>query len=293
MKADLHFHGPIGFQPHWLKVQGYFGKDENVLRKIADRCFEREIDICAITSEETEIPRGSIHDRFGYMIKTWGKATKAAGYGVDLLGKNVLVLTRKRFTEQDKLYLVNGQTVIIGEKGKRLDHLVVGSNSVPNDMGLLDTLMYCDYNGLIQIAEHPFALSHFGMGEKVLETHLGYYDAVEGHNSQLCLPAFMSGLPVVGNYTRTQNRKAKDFAAVHNKPYVATSDGHRVDDVGISYINTLNQINDASEEQFIGGLKRAIKDKRFTVHEEYEPLGRWLNWVSKFKIGTTLGLDKK
>ncbi|MCU0642454.1 MAG: hypothetical protein MUF61_02650 [archaeon] len=160
-------------------------------------------------------------------------------------------------------------------------------------MNLIDTLLYCDYNGLTQIAEHPFALSHFGMGERVLENHLKYYDAVEGHNSQLCLPAFMSSFPVVGNYTRTQNEKAKQFAISHKKPYVATSDGHRVCDVGISYINTKDAIGTASESKFLSDLKAAVHSGRFTTHEGYESLARWINWVAKFKIGTSLGLDKK
>ncbi len=62
MKADLHMHGPIGFQEYWLKVQGY--QDKNILREIVDICFKKEIDICAITSQEMEIPSSSIHDRF-------------------------------------------------------------------------------------------------------------------------------------------------------------------------------------------------------------------------------------
>ena len=27
IRADLHMHGPIDFQPYWLKKQGYAGKN--------------------------------------------------------------------------------------------------------------------------------------------------------------------------------------------------------------------------------------------------------------------------
>lgn len=39
MKADLHMHGPIGFQPYWLKAQSYAGK--NLLKEIADEAFKK------------------------------------------------------------------------------------------------------------------------------------------------------------------------------------------------------------------------------------------------------------
>lgn len=53
IRADLHMHGPIGFQPYWLRIQGYEGK--NLLKLIADVCIARKINLCSITSDAFEI----------------------------------------------------------------------------------------------------------------------------------------------------------------------------------------------------------------------------------------------
>lgn len=58
-------HGAIGFQPYWLREQGYSGK--NLLQLLADQCFARDIKICAVTSQEDHIPPLSVHDRFGIL----------------------------------------------------------------------------------------------------------------------------------------------------------------------------------------------------------------------------------
>ena len=65
IKADLHMHGPIGLQKYWLKSQGY--GITNPLEEISKHCFDKNIEICAITSDENEIPRNSVHDRFNWL----------------------------------------------------------------------------------------------------------------------------------------------------------------------------------------------------------------------------------
>jgi len=42
-RADLHMHGSIGFQPYWLKKQGY--AEKNLLQLIVDQCFVKGITI--------------------------------------------------------------------------------------------------------------------------------------------------------------------------------------------------------------------------------------------------------
>ena len=66
-----------------------------------------------------------------------------------------------------------------------IDHLVVGSNQVPNLKSLDYTVKYCKDNGLIQIAEHPLFEEHGGMGRENLEKYTENIIAIEGHNSQL------------------------------------------------------------------------------------------------------------
>ena len=134
IKADLHMHGPIGFQKRWLELQGYNKPGTNLLKLIADTCFERGIDLCAITSEEFEIPKGSVHDRFDYLVKEARYLPKE--YEHDKKA-DILLSVEK----QGRLvYIINGQTVIAYDGKRRVDHLVVGSNQVPNKRHLGETI---------------------------------------------------------------------------------------------------------------------------------------------------------
>ena len=173
MRTDLHMHGPIGFEPYWLKVQGY--KGQNLLKLIADTCFERDIGICAITSESDQIDKNgiierySIHDRLGYLEKEFlSDLDLLPNYSTDKFGLNSIIVEK----DNKKLYLISGQTPAIIDKGKRLDHLVIGSNKVPNFMNFKDTLNYCNDNGLLHGLEHPNLEAHFGIGLKEANNYL-------------------------------------------------------------------------------------------------------------------------
>ena len=93
MKADLHMHGPIGLQPYWLKAQGYAGK--NLLKEIADEAFRKNISISAITSQRENIPRLSVDDRLGILLK-YEVPLLPKEYKAGTLGRknNILVVER-------------------------------------------------------------------------------------------------------------------------------------------------------------------------------------------------------
>src|SRR3989344_1949982 len=287
MRADLHMHGPIGFEPYWLRVQGY--QEKNLLKLIADACFERDLDICAITSESDQtdekgiIKRGSIHDRLGYLENNFlSDLNMLSHYTADKFGKNSILIEKLN----RKLYLVSGQTPAIIDKGKRLDHLVLGSNRVPNFMDLNDTIKYCNYNELLHGLEHPNLEAHFGVGLKKAGNYVELCDFIEGHNAQLTWPRIFSGLPVIGQYTRSSNEKSKEFARRNSKPYISTSDAHRIQDAGIAAISFDNGlINTSNEGALLASLKSMIKHSKFENIEGYESLLGWFNWTSKFKIG--------
>ena len=285
MRADFHMHGPIGFQPYWLKVQGYSGK--NLAKEIVDTAIDRGISITAITSEEFEIPKYSIHDRFNYLVSEARNLPKE--YVHDKIGENVLVV-KGRFSKL--VYIINSQTVIVNEKGKRLDHLVIGSNQVPNQKSLRETIAFCKDKGLIQIAEHPYCGNHFGIQEQRLLEHLEDYDAIEGHNSQMILPKSLSILPKFGKYNKGVNQQAQEFAEKHKKPWIATSDAHRIEDLGLSYIRFCGPIDFSSEQSILSNIKYLIKGQTYINEIDYERLPDWINWVSKFLIGTKLKKDK-
>ncbi len=56
----------MGFGRGWLALQGIFSRYQ-LVKKFADICFERKIDVCAVTSEYFEIPK-RLHDGHGCSI---------------------------------------------------------------------------------------------------------------------------------------------------------------------------------------------------------------------------------
>ena len=279
-KIDLHNHGAISFHPDWLRFQGYGGK--NLLQLWADRCFHTEIDVCAVTSQEEEIPKGTCHDRLAHLKNKYALSLPK-GYETDTLGENILIIRK----DDKRIYFLNGQTVIVNENGKKLDHLVVGTNQVPNLKNWRETLEYCASRGLIQIAEHFDAEYHRGAGMARIEQSLDFITAIEG-NAQFIIPESFSFVPVIGKYNQGINRKAREFASSKSKPFVTSSDAHNIAATGISYIETSEPIRTDSEAHFFKDLKLIIEKNKFSSREGYQDLFSWLNWTSRFTIGNAL-----
>ncbi|MBU0760229.1 MAG: hypothetical protein KJ858_00895 [Nanoarchaeota archaeon] len=290
IKADLHMHGPIGFEPYWLRVQGYEGK--NLLQLIADRCFKAKLGICAITSESDQtdddnaILRNSPNDRLGFLVENYLDSLPREYEVDDKFGTNSLVVAKGN----KAVHLINGQTVIVRELGKRYDHLVIGSNSVPNSMNIADTVQYCNDHGLLHGLEHPALQSHFGLGFYKAMQVVDQCDFVEGHNAQLRWLRAFSKLPKVGKkiapYTRTSNDLAKEFARKNKKHYLANSDAHRIESAGIAS-NEFNEgeLDFSSESRLFKTLRSSIIEGNFTTNEGYESICGWINWVWKFQRG--------
>ncbi|MBS3100191.1 hypothetical protein J4463_03165 [Candidatus Pacearchaeota archaeon] len=290
LKIALHEHGTISFAHDWEKYQKF--NPETLLKDFADACFSRGIDICAVTSEYWEIPRGFVQDRLGYLAKQIDNMPLY--YRAEKLGNNMLVVEQK--TSGKKLYLVSGQTAIVAEpiengKKRRLDHLVVGTNQVPNLRSLKDTINYCHDNGLISIAEHPtmdrdFSLGGSGMDKSTLLTYWDKLDAIEGHNSMVAVPNWLGFLPKLGEYTRTHNKQVQAFAEKHGKPWVAISDSHRLKDIGLSYIKCSQEdIDFSDEEKLLSTLKQTISNGQFIPVANYSNMLGWIQWTMQFMKG--------
>lgn len=259
IKADLHMHGPIGFQKYWLKNQGYQGK--NLLKEISDSCFKKDIGLTVITSEEDEIPKNSIHDRFGWLKNQYANELPK-GYKFNSLGDNVGVIEK----ENQLLYLVNAQTVRTNRNGNNIGVIVVGKN---------DILNHGHFNIMIDKLSRKEDLI-LGSGYELfkydeIDNVVDKIDYIEGFNSQL--------LP-------WQNWNFKKFAEKFRKSWVAVSDAHRIEDAGKSYIEFDERLlKNSGEKEFIGSLKNLIKNDEFVSHCHYENPIDWINWVSKFRKG--------
>ena len=273
IRADLHMHGLIGFQPYWVGKQGYDGK--NLLKEIADACFSRDVNVCAVTSHETEIPRNSVHDRFNWLKNNFAN-NLPRDYEFGSIGENIGLV----YKDGKKLCLVNGQTVVAEDKGRQVDYLVIGKNDIANGKPLGETIeAIYDNPRLIGGAEHPFCTSHGGIGEDNLDSYLYQISFIEGHNSQLVVPNWM---PIFSAYKKGLNDKAQKFAEDNNKPWIASSDAHRIEQAGLSYIETYQPLDQSSDESIMTSLRRIVESGNFEKHCEYSSILDWASWTTKF-----------
>ena len=293
VKVDLHMHGPIGFQEFWLKDQGYGGK--NLLRLIADSCLDKGVGITAITSDEDEIPRGSIHDRFNYLINKFA-LTLPKGYEFSRFGKNIGIVARN----DEQLFILNAQNVRTNDEGKQVGYNVIGTNKIPNHRDLVETIkLVNDKNSdeegyLIGGPEHAFCDAHHGIGDKEkLAKLLPLMSFVEGHDAQIIWNV-SEKIPVFGKYRRGINDLAQEFAQNYKKPWIAVSNAHRIKDAGIAYVEfDFDKLDMTNPAKFSKSLKTVVESNEFTNHCGYQSKAGWLDWVSSYAWGTKLGLDKK
>ncbi len=268
IKVDLHMHGPIGFQRYWLEKQGYKGK--NILNEIADSCFRKGVGLTAITSEEDEIPRGTIHDRFNWLKNNYVCDIKNKGYDFKELGENIGVITR----EQNKLYLVNAQTVRTDYNGKNIGLVIIGKNDIENHRNFEEVV-----DELSKREDILFGAGYELFKYKLIDEVVNKINYIEGFNSQM--PPW-------------KNWQFQKYADEKKKPWIAVSDAHRIEDAGISYVKLFaNNLNFSSEKDLISSLKQNIKSNNFIRGCKYEKISDWINWVSKFRKGLNTKEYKK
>ena len=96
-----------------------------------------------------------------------------------------------------------------------------------------------------------------------------------------------------GSLSKRSNEQAQTFAINNLKPWIATSDAHRIKDLAISWIEPKGDpINEDNEERLLNDLREKIKTSQFLNHCSYESFLGWLHWVGTFIGATKLGFDK-
>lgn len=322
VRVDLHAHGPIGFEPYWLRVQGYKGK--NPLTLWVDACIARGIGLCAVISEQNGdgspdyvIPKNSVHDRFNVLLNSFPELIFSAlehSYIIAPIDDNLLKVSRgipnkaTGKTEYSHVYLINGQTVVTREdNGARLDHLVIGADHLPNNVPIRKVVGIAKESGYLQILEHPAVVEHYCAIDYV-EDLSEHFDAAEGHNAQLAVPDWMSKLPKwfkIGAFTKRKNYLAKVWAIEHNLPWVATSDAHRFEDIGTAWTEFPRKNLDFRDtEKLIESLRSNLQSgeglSRQRGYAQFWPTFKhplqipgWWDWTTKFQIGVMTGRYKE
>ena len=295
IRADLSAHGPIGFQPYWLRKQGYEG--DKILELMTDACIKRGINLCAVVSQADDM-NAPYQDRFKILREQINDLPTY--YNGDTLGgnNNVIVVSQRN---GNFIYFVNAQSVVVMENGRKLSHTVIGTNQVPNHLTLEETIKYSLDNGLINIAEHPFVVSSSGQGVNGIgivrfTEHIHAYDAVD-FDAQLAIPDLLTHIPKIGpqlaRYSHDLNERARGLAHRSGKPFLPGSNAHTLDSIGRARIVfDANLLRMSSEEDMTESLRDVIRKNRFTPQEGYEPLVSWYRWTSTFKKGLSRTSDE-
>jgi len=317
IRIDLHAHGPIGFEPYWLRKQGY--ADKNPLALWVDACLFRGIGLCAVISEQNGdgspgwvIPRNSVHERFNLLIDSFPSLITSSpehSYILTPLEANLIKVSRGTTnkttgkTDYSHVYLITGQTVVTREDdGTRLDHLVIGANDLPNNVPLRKIVGIAKGCGYLQILEHPTVVEHYGAIDYA-EDLSEHFDAVEGHDAQLCVPDWMSRVPKLGAFTRNRNQLAAEWAVNHNLTWIANSDAHRFEDIGLAYTEFPREKLDFGDTGILiaslrgalqsgEGISRQRTYAQFWPSKEH-PMPGWWDWTTTFQWGIMQDRYKK
>ena len=262
IKVDQAF-GTIGFQQIWLNLQGY--RNRNLADLIFNRCNQIGLDVLFLTSEEKRIPKGSVHDRFDYIIHEV-KISKN-NYKFDILENVGLILEKNN----NRLIIINSQVCIAFYNNRRIDHMIVGSNQIQKDgeINLEEAIKKAEEEGLIQILSHPASTSfpRWGGGKEILEEFGLHYDAIVAHDTLV---------------SKKDNQRALEMSEHYKIPGLAFSDAHCIKEISYSH-STLDCEPDLSNSQnLIHSLKEGIKKvNSLDCERKYSPL------LSKVKQGIT------
>lgn len=291
IKADLCC-PTMSFEPYWIRG-GWFRKSykgKNLLQILADTCFSRGIDICALTSisdqvdEKGVILRNSPHDKLGFLEVKFAQ-TMPKDYKTERLDKDLIVVERGG----ELVYFINGQIVIVMDKSRdynpiaitdegRHHHIVIGSNEVPNFKTFAETLAYCNDNKLLHGLRIPRKAFYFGAGEEIAAMFAKQCDFIEGHNPWL---------------TPEQNKSAQEFALKFDKAWISVSNAKSLESAGVAYIKfdgedidgfDRGDIKTVSSVTILRDLRHLIGINAFDTHIGYHSRDDFKSFKREFGI---------
>ena len=294
IRASFHGHILADYGPWWRKQFGIEGR--NLADVAADRCIEKGLDLYTITNE-TDFSNFAEVSRFQQIFDEATK--KESDYYTDKIGENAFIM-ESEFDPRNKVIFLNGKSIRVADDGRIYELLTFGSSKIPDGMSFKDTSKYLHDNGLLSVAEHPFAGGHHGAisEEKILDLwQKRYIDAVE-HNGKIAVPEFLSSLPIqkFKDYSRGCNRRLESLANKYAIPMIANDDSDGISHIGTAYTEfDAKQINLDSDEDIVQSVNRLVVTGNFKTQKGY--LGflefmRYAGWILTVKEHG-LGLKEK
>lgn len=258
IKADLHNH---------------FSTFEN----IGENIFNRAIDIA-----QKNLSAGGILGVINAQDKGIGRYETFLRQG----GKKAEDLRNSFYVPSKNIYVIKGQEIFT--QGGHI--LVLGLNygvRLQDYRTLEDSLKEAKDNNGIIIADHPFFLDGI-FRKQIFERYLKYFDGVEIHNGEAWIPTFNC---------INANKKAQLFYDLVEEDYnigaISTSDGHSVNEIGMSY-SVLESLIFSSPEALIETLRKSIKEhKNWRGDKQANAYSPTLNHAAKtlgLRIASGLGI---
>lgn len=297
IRVDLTAHGPIGFQPYFLRAQGYRGR--NLVRLFADSCERRDVGICAVVSQADDM-NAPYQDRFAF-LRTQARTLYPLGYTVTDRGENMLRIEKRQPSPEKytaPVYLLNAQSVVMKDGDEKLSLTVVGTNQVPNGLTHKKTMDWCvAHPEFIYLAEHPFKEGALGgVGRSRFLEHQAVYDGID-FDPQLAIPDWMTCIPGVGRalkgYRKELNEFARELAWESQVPLVPGSNAHRFEDIGLASIDVPAAALDfTTTTSLVKTLKSSLRAHTLRPHFAYESLSAWFSWTRTFRRGLNRKSDE-
>ncbi len=241
---------------HLKKPSDYQGIEE-----IVDKAMEK-VDVMVVMIHDTNTSQGLDYNTFKNKIK------ESLKYEVKDYGKYVEIKTK-----YDSLIAIKAQEL---RTSSGRDVLAIGCDSIiKTNSDVKEVIREIHKQNGIAIIAHPMSIakdSFFGINiadeneRKSLELICYEADALEEFNSQNYLWLLYS------------NVLAESFVKKQGLPGTAGSDTHYdLEQIGLSGI--IVEKDSINMDDFIGDLKKVIKNKKFKVHKEY---------TSPVKFGKTI-----
>ncbi len=294
IKVNLHGHLLADFGPWWKRQFGIEGK--NLAEVVAEKCFRKGIGIYAITNDS--FWNFTKKSRFSYMVDYARSSSQQ--YKMDMLGQNAFIMERGK----NQIVFLSGQSIRVRYSDREYELLTFGSDQIPNGMSFSNTFARLKYDGLLGVAEHPFAEGHHGAMSENLLLELwndGEIDAVE-HNAKIAVPEFLATLPIrkFRDYSRKHNRHLAEIARSNNIPLIANDDSDGISHIGTAYTEfDINKIRLDKDENIIQDINKSIKNNDFTTHRghlnvfSFMRYAAWILTIKDHGLGLRAKYDKK
>ncbi|MEK6888647.1 MAG: hypothetical protein AABW80_00905 [Nanoarchaeota archaeon] len=270
LRVNLANHFAIGFHEEWRRRQGLLGK--NLLKLFYKDCLRQGVDIVGVASEEAKpIIRGSVDDRFGWLIRHCvPELTRDGEYSFLEIDGNTFGLFKRG---EGAVTFVNAQTIQAkypDVRGTTMKVLVFGGYYFENGLPLKETLKRIALDRCLVIAENQFSEGIHSLEARAIRELVSLYDAMVVHDAQ---------------QGKKTNEYAKSLSQEISLPGVAIGNQHSPSRCKAGIIVPERSAIRNSTSDLVISLRDILGKKAHDIDSSYENPFTKLRWGFSIQIG--------